>query len=72
MNACKCGETPELVQVCEWPAQYRVVCKCGQSAIGFYYGSDDKSYRHAAAKKAAVKSWNSGEREQSELEERKG
>jgi len=59
-NNCACGAQPTIKQIHEWPAQYRVACECGVSAIGPYYGSDDRLYRHSAARKAAVKAWNKG------------
>lgn len=52
-----CGKKPMLVMVTEWPAQYRIECACGKTALGCYYAHEDRAFRHAAAKKSAVEEW---------------
>ncbi len=44
LKNCTCGEKPKLVMLTEWPAQYQAQCVCGKTALGCYYGSDDKKY----------------------------
>jgi len=66
IKSCQCGNTPEVKKIGEWPAQYRVVCKCGLSARGYYYGSHEKGFRHFHAHKSAVQRWNKDEFESPE------
>jgi hypothetical protein len=58
IQKCECGGIPDVVKIGSWPAQYRAKCKCGKTAIGPYYGSDDAAYRHRMAKQACVSAWN--------------
>lgn len=57
LSPCKCGKIPKLVEIGEWPAQYQVQCSCGKIALGDYYGSHDRAFRHSSAKKSAIKYW---------------
>ena len=62
LRKCTCGEIPELIKIGEWPAQYEVRCACGKCVRGAYYSHHEYDFRHRAAKKAAVKSWNAEEK----------
>lgn len=61
IRLCDCGQEPSINKIGEWPAQYRIVCKCGQTARGVYYGSHRAEFRHRAALKSAVERWNKRE-----------
>jgi hypothetical protein len=58
LSTCECGAVPELKEMCSWPAQYKVECKCGKEVKGVYYGSHDAKYRHKMARKACMEAWN--------------
>ena len=58
MKRCECRRIPELIEIGKWPAQYKIECVCGREVTGPFFCSDDETYRHAAAKSAAIRVWN--------------
>jgi hypothetical protein len=62
LENCKCGKEPTIGMVTECPAQYRVECACGKTALGCYYAHHEKGFRHTAAKKSAMEEWNGKQR----------
>lgn len=61
LQPCTCGQQPVIAKIGEWPAQYRVVCVCGVTARGYYYGSHEQTYRHKMARQSAIERWNKKE-----------